>query len=92
MYPCIAELNDLGGNDLQEIFLRELISNAADALDKIRFLSLTDKAQLADMADLDIRIKVRDRLPRMRATGVGVARHPCGHSCLACGHGLPLMC
>ena len=47
----IAEMLDLVVNSLyskKEIFLRELVSNASDAIDKAKFQGLTDKALVAD--------------------------------------------
>ena len=35
-----------------------MISNASDALDKIRFMSLTDKGALKDTEELSVKIKV----------------------------------
>lgn len=46
---------------LFQIFLRELISNASDALDKIRLLSLTNEDAMASNEELTIKIKVRTR-------------------------------
>lgn len=43
---------------LLQIFLRELISNASDALDKIRLLSLTNEDAMASNEELTIKIKV----------------------------------
>lgn len=44
---------------LFQIFLRELISNASDALDKIRLISLTDENALAGNEELTVKIKVK---------------------------------
>lgn len=60
----------------KEIFLRELISNASDALDKVRF-ELTSGAEVADKnLDLEINIKLdKDKkLLTISDTGIGMTR------------------
>ncbi len=57
----IAEMLDLVVNSLyskKEIFLRELISNASDAIDRAKFLSLTDKTLVSDNPEWKIQITV----------------------------------
>ncbi|WP_042365695.1 molecular chaperone HtpG [Streptacidiphilus neutrinimicus] len=60
----------------KDIFLRELISNASDALDKLRLESLTDTALGVDTSDLHITLEVdRDaRTLTVRDNGVGMTR------------------
>jgi heat shock protein beta len=60
----------------KDIFLRELISNASDALDKLRFVALTDKTLLDDDAPLDIRVEVDKEEKTLSITdkGIGMTR------------------
>jgi molecular chaperone HtpG len=59
----------------KEVFLRELISNASDALDQLSFRALTDPSLVGDEKDLRIEI-VPDRAARtltIRDTGAGMS-------------------
>ena len=60
----------------KDVFLRELISNASDALDKIRFRSLTDRNIVDPDAELQIEINIDKNAGTLTIvdTGVGMTR------------------
>ncbi|KAF8068330.1 HSP90-5 [Scenedesmus sp. PABB004] len=67
-------VNSLYSN--REVFLRELISNASDALDKVRFVGLTDPKALEGREELEILIKAdKDaRTITIEDSGIGMTR------------------
>ena len=71
----IAEMLDLVVNSLyskKEIFLRELVSNASDAIDKAKFQGLTDKALVADNPAWRIDISVDSAAKTMMISDNGI--------------------
>lgn len=59
----------------KDVFLRELVSNASDALDKLRLAALRDDSLGADLSDLHIQIDVdpEARTLTVRDNGIGMS-------------------
>jgi molecular chaperone HtpG len=60
----------------REIFLRELISNASDANDRLRFAAIAEPALLSEDRDLEIRVDVdpKNGTLSVRDNGIGMTR------------------
>jgi len=67
-------INALYGN--REVFLRELMSNSADALDKLRFMATTNPEVLGETPELKIEIKTDEKAKTLTVcdTGLGMTK------------------
>ena len=75
----VSKLLDLVANSLyseREIFLRELISNSADACEKLRYLALSKKNILGENKILEIKINVskKRKIIEIEDNGIGMSR------------------
>jgi len=75
----VSKLLDLMANSLyseREIFLRELISNSADACEKLRYEALSKKGLLGKEKELKINIRVskKKRIIEIEDNGIGMSR------------------
>ncbi|OLQ18031.1 Hsp90 family protein [Cryptosporidium hominis] len=76
----VSRLMDIIINSLysqKDVFLRELLSNSADALEKARFISVTDDSFLGEQQELEIRVSFNNdkRTITISDTGIGMTRH-----------------
>lgn len=76
----VSRLMDILINSLyknKDIFLRELISNGSDALDKIRFLAVADQDILGEQKELKIEVSFNEERKTLtiRDTGVGMTKN-----------------
>jgi TNF receptor-associated protein 1 len=75
----VKQMLDIVINSLytnKEIFLRELISNASDALEKLRYAKLTSQKILDDNVELEITIESDEEEKTLTITdsGIGMTR------------------
>jgi len=71
----VSRLMDIIINSLytdKQVFIRELISNAADALEKARFHSVNDESFLGDIQDMEIKIEHDPEAKTISITDTGV--------------------
>ncbi|MEQ8666872.1 MAG: molecular chaperone HtpG [Rhodospirillales bacterium] len=75
----VGKLLDIVAHSLysqREIFLRELVSNAADACDKLRYLALTDPKLEApsDGHRIELEVSTKDKTLTVRDNGIGMSK------------------
>lgn len=75
----VSRLMDIIINSLytkKDVFIRELVSNASDALDKVRFIAVQDPEFLGDTPELEIKIDFdhEARTISITDTGVGMSK------------------
>ncbi len=71
----VAKLLDLLANSLysnREVFLREIISNASDAIDKLHFMSLTNQDLIKDDPEFKITVKADKDAKTLTITDNGI--------------------